>query len=130
MGEFQFNVSNLQEVDNGKAALMINHELRNAVRDVTGRPNDKTARRVHVLFEIAPILDRDSGSLDTVGVTVKATTKLPNRQTASYPMIAARDGTLKFQSSSPFDPRQRELPGLGGQHEENAGAEAQDDTQE
>lgn len=105
----QFNVRNLAELDGGKADLAINHAIRQIVNDVKDRPGDKAKRKVTIVIEAVPHLDKDTAALDTVDVQIKVKTSVPVRQTHSYPMLPTEDGTLLFSPSSPYNPRQGSL---------------------
>jgi hypothetical protein len=102
----QFNLTNLVELDNGKATAAINHALRQIVDDIQERPGDKAKRKVILNIEMVPILDKTTAVLDTVGVQIRIDTKVPIRQTMTYPMLATADNTLRFVPQSPLDPRQ------------------------
>ncbi|MFW6033448.1 MAG: hypothetical protein ACOCTI_08765 [Phycisphaeraceae bacterium] len=97
---------NLHDLDGGKLDLTASHAIRQAVEDVQDRPNDSTARKVHVVFELKPQLDAESGALDTIGVRGVVKTDIPKRQSKVYPMLPTRDHRVVFRPDSPNDPRQ------------------------
>jgi hypothetical protein len=99
-------ISNLQDLDQGKAALAINHAIRQCVEDVQDRPGDESPRKVAINLEFTPKRDADSDVLDLVEFQVKVATKLPVRRTRVYPMLPVPGGAVLFQPGSPMDPRQ------------------------
>lgn len=107
--QLQFNIKNLAELDNGKPNGAINHAITQIVHDVKQRANDKAKRKVNIQIEARPILDPDSGVLDSVGIVIQVKTTVPVRKTTEYPMLAQRDDTLLFSPNSPLDPRQGSL---------------------
>jgi hypothetical protein len=109
----QLNVKNLNELDKGKASAAFLHAIRMAAQDVIDQPGDKAKRKATLLVELAPILDKESLALKHIGASFKISTSVPDRTTLQYPMAYTNDGILHFQSLSPQDPEQMDLPGLG-----------------
>ncbi len=105
----QFTLNSIQDIHNGVVALAVNHAIRQCVQDINDRSGDKAKRKVTLLIELVPILDKHTAALDTIGATFKVKTAIPERYSHEYPMLATRDGTLLFQPQSPFDPRQQAL---------------------
>lgn len=134
MPQTQFNLTNLCELDSGKANLAINHHIRQCVRDVQDRPGDKAKRKVFVEIEFTPALDEATATLDTVNVRIKTKVSVPVRQTKGYPMLPTGDGTLMFQPHSPENPRQGDLlpphPESKAAVEEFGGDDEDDDVEE
>ncbi len=128
--DLQFNLTNLAELDNGKANLAINHALKQIVNDVRERPADKAKRKVILNIEMVPVLDPQTAVLDMVGVQIKIKTSVPVRQTMTYPMLATGDDTLRFMPGSPLDPRQQVLEFPGSQEVSTADDEDEDEVQE
>ena len=126
----QFNLTNLADLDNGKANLAINHALKQIVNDIRERPADKAKRKVVLTVEMAPTLDPHTAVLDTIGVQLKIKTSVPVRQTISYPMLATQDDTLRFVPGSPLDPRQQVLNFPESQEAPTAEEDDEDDVQE
>lgn len=106
----QLTIANLQELDRGKVALAVNQAIRQCVRDIEERPFDKTKRKVQLVIEASPILEKNTGVLDTVGIEFQVQAKLPVQRSTTYPMLARDDGVLTFQPHSPKDPRQTSFP--------------------
>lgn len=106
----QFNMSSLNDLDNGKGDAAITHAIAQAVRDVQDRAAEKAKRKVVVTYEFTPGLDPDTGVLDVVNMQIKIKTGIPDRHTTMYPMVPTKEGALMFEPSSPFDPRQGSLP--------------------
>ena len=105
----QLNLSDLSKLHDGLVVVAFDHELRQAVMDIGDRPADKTVRQVILRVLLEPQLDKDTGKLDTVGVTFKCDHTKPKRSTVQYPMLATADGQLLFQEGSPMNPRQLDL---------------------
>lgn len=110
MSQMQFNLKNLQELDNGKVMAMVNHSLRQIVADISDRPADKAKRKMVMEVVMTPRNDKERGVNDGANVTFIIKTLVPVRQTLEYPMLADRDHRLYFQPHSPDDPRQADLP--------------------
>jgi hypothetical protein len=103
----QMTIANLQELDQGKVALAINHALRQCVLDIESRPADKSRRKMQLVVDLTPILDKQTAALDMIGVEFTIQTKLPVRHSNVYPMLPSDAGILTFQPASPYDPRQQ-----------------------
>lgn len=104
-----FSLSNLHELDNGKAVVAINHALRQAAADVVDREGDETKRKVVIEIEMAPELDPDTNKLDTIATKIIVKTRLPAMKTRSYKLAQSPNGVLLFSETSPFDPHQSGL---------------------
>lgn len=99
-------LSTIQDLDGGKAALAVNHAIRQAVLDVEDRPGDAAARKVVLELSFKPELTNDTAALDVVTMAAKIKTSIPHRQTVAYPMLPTGEGLLTFEEHSPHDPRQ------------------------
>jgi len=110
MAQYQLNLKNLQELDNGKCAAAFNHAIRSIVADINDRPADRAKRKAVLTVMATPILHRESAVLENVNIQFRIEAKTPVRQTSEYPMKPTNDGLLLFQSESPFDPNQMGLP--------------------
>lgn len=106
----QFNMNNLNDLDQGKAHTAIQHAIAQAVRDVWDRPAEKAKRKVVVTYEFTPGLDPDTAALDVVNMQIKIKTGIPDRHTIGYPMLPTQEGALLFEPGSPMNPRQGTLP--------------------
>lgn len=105
----QFNLSNLSELDGGKANVAITHAIRQIVADINDRPGDKANRKVTIEIIGRPVLADDTAVLDTVNIQIKVKTSVPIRQTREYPMLASKENFLMFSPESPNDPRQQSM---------------------
>jgi hypothetical protein len=110
MPQMQMTLDNLRELHGGRAALAFDHALKQIVSDIIDRPGEKSKRKVVFTVEGTPILDKTTAVLDNVGIQIKVVTGIPTRQTQVYPMKVTGDGVLLFQSNSPNDPDQHDLP--------------------
>lgn len=110
MAEHRLTLEVLCKLDMGKVAHAVDHELKQVVRDIIDRPGDKAKRKVVLMIEATPTLDKDTAQLDTIGVRFKVKSSTPERQSMEYPMLPTNSGGLLFQELSPMDPRQTELP--------------------
>lgn len=106
-GPQNLTLANIHHIDNGKVAIAFTQAIRQIITDVNDRPNDNAARKIVLTAEAKPVLDKDTGVLDTVDIQFKLETKLPKRQSVPYPMLPTADGRALFQPRSPFDPRQQ-----------------------
>lgn len=100
------SANSLQELDNGKVAIALNNAIRLATLDIIDRPNDKTARKVHLTVELRPVLDKDTAVLDVIDSEFIVKKVFPVQRSAPYPMYATTDGQMIFDVGSPLDPRQ------------------------
>lgn len=116
-------IDTLAQLDGAKIVAAVDHELRQCVRDINDRPGDKAARVVNMQIRLVPVLDKQTGVLDSVHVQFRINSKTPIRQSAEYPMLGTNEGALLFQPHSPTDPRQRELPFQPGAGPAGAGGE-------
>lgn len=106
-GERTLTLQNVGELDQGRVAQAFNQALRLAALDVLDRPADKSKRKIQLQIELKPKLTDDTAVLDTIHVDWLIKTAMPQRRSATYPMLATTDGRLHFQVNSPFDPRQQ-----------------------
>lgn len=99
-------LQNIGEIDSGRVALAFNHNLRLATMDVVDRPGDKSKRKVQLTVEMTPVLDKNTGALDTINNEFVIKTAMPVLRSAAYPMLPDNEGRQTFQPFAPFDPRQ------------------------
>ena len=59
-------LKNTPELDNGRVAVAFDNALRLATLDIIDRPADKTPRKVYLICELRPVLDKDRGVLDVI----------------------------------------------------------------
>lgn len=124
MPQKQLAIANLQDLDGGRAASEFNYALQQIVTDVIERSGDRSRRKVILTVDAEPIIDKATGALDNISVQFQIQTRIPHRQTRQYPMLPTRDGLLLFQTGSPLDPRQNDLPyGQGNRQDAKATAE-------
>lgn len=110
MPQHALTITSLAKLDGGKVEAALDHEIRQIIRDVIDRPGDKAKRKAILQIEAVPILDKDTGQLDTVGITCQMKSSTPVRKSIEYPMLPTNSGKLLFQELSPTNPRQNELP--------------------
>lgn len=110
MPQHHLTLETLGKLDAGRILAVVDHELKQIVRDIIDRPGDKAKRLVSIKIECVPILDKDTAALDTVGTTFRVSSTTPVRKSVEYPMLATNQGSLLFQELSPTNPRQAELP--------------------
>ncbi len=60
------SLSQIQHIDNGKIQTVFNQLLRTLTRDVIDRPGDKSKRKLQFTVELSPIIEKDTGVLDTI----------------------------------------------------------------
>ena len=94
------------ELDQGRVAVAFNNALRLATLDIVDRPADKTARKVFLICEMRPVLDKDTAVLDVIDNQFVVKKAFPVQRSAPYPMTATTDGQMVFDVGSPLDPRQ------------------------
>ena len=104
-----FSLNNLNDLDNGKAVLAINHALKSVAADLKDRPGDETKRVVTIEIAMVPKLEKDLATLEAIETTFQVKTKLPALRTETYKLGMAPNGSLLFSEYSPFDPRQEDL---------------------
>jgi hypothetical protein len=98
----QLCLSNLKDLDGGKADQSLQLHLKRAALDCEDRPNDPTARKVTLDFSLVPVVD-ERGFLTDVHVQIHAKSVVPAHRTKVYSMGIRRDGMLIFQEDSPND---------------------------
>lgn len=105
MAQQILTLETLHKFDFGKAAMAWQTALAQAVRDITDRPGDQTARKVILTATLKPTLQQDGDVVDAA-VDFQIQTKLPAYQTASRPAGVTRNGQLYFQEHAPDNPDQ------------------------
>lgn len=106
MAILQFGVEAFKDFDGGRLAALIEHELKNAVRDCQDRPGEKKARKVSVTFELKPQDSDKSGVIDGVSLSFQCKLALPTRQSISYSLGLKQNGALFYNEHSPRNHRQ------------------------
>jgi len=99
-------LQSISELDNGRVCIAFNQALRLATLDIVDRPADKSARKIHLIAELRPVLNKDTAVLDVVDTEFIVKKVLPVQRSAPYPMLATGDGQQVFDVGSPLDPRQ------------------------
>lgn len=107
MNETPLSLENLKQLDLGKISVAFDAELQRAVKDCMDRPGDKKARKVAIIFLLAPT-DESTGTgdaNDVLHVGCEITSVVPKRRTRVYAMRPRVNGSLTFHLDSPDDPR-------------------------
>lgn len=99
------SLESLPKIDRGKVAVAFDAAIFRCVEDCKDRVGDETPRTVELKIEFMPVMDKDTGRLDTIDVRFKIKDVLPKRQTVAYPMLPKAAGIM-FNPESPLDPRQ------------------------
>jgi hypothetical protein len=102
------SLKTIADLDLGRLDAAFRREMDRVVEDLNARPDDKSKRKIAVVFEIMPE-ELAQGLLDTVAVQCTIASKLPHRRSRAYSMRATADNQLQFSSESPDDPRQMTL---------------------
>lgn len=102
----------LGAMDNKRIATAVELALRRCEVDCRDAPGLKEARKVALLIELTPIVDVDSGELDSITVRCAVKDLRPTRHSKAYSMKADAGQGLFFNEFSPSDPRQGVIPDL------------------
>lgn len=116
MAQKQLCLDNLGELDDGRAALIIDAAIREALADLDDRGDDEKPRKVKIELTLQ-IPDRSSGLVEA---TVDASAVIPKRRTATtYGRVAVenRFARLVFQTGAPDNPDQRTIEEVTGERE-------------
>jgi len=108
---FFLELSTLEKLDNGKAAIAFRRAVEDCVRDCADRPTEKRARKVTFELIMTPVPVEDAqfeGTFRADGVTgeFKIKSAIPNRQTRPYSFGLDRNGRLYFSETSPTNVNQ------------------------
>jgi hypothetical protein len=96
----QLSLSNLKDLDGGKADQSLQLHLKRAALDCEDRPNDPTARRVTLDFSLVPVVD-ERGFLTEVHMQIHAKSVVPAHRTKVYSLGLRNQGMLVFAEDSP-----------------------------
>lgn len=94
-------------VQNGLEVVqeMFNQELARVVRDLTGRPGDKSVRSVLLQWNFKPSVDQNGICTEAKGY-VTCVSKIPKQKTRTMSFGLSAGGALIFNGTSPEDVNQ------------------------
>lgn len=96
----QMTLDSLNQLDDGRAVIAFQHELKRAVLDCIDRPGDKKPRTVSLEFKLTPIV-ADDGSCEGAMGEFEIKGKVPTRKTKTYSFQVNKQGHLAYSSTSP-----------------------------
>ena len=87
----QFTLRALPDLDGGRIGIAIEQAIERCQADCADRPGDRSARKVSLVIEITPNLDRDSPrpKLHSCDLRFKVVDSPPKRVSDVYEMRAA-----------------------------------------
>ena len=85
----------------GRIARLFERQVNRICDDCRDRPADKKPRKLIVQFSFEPVLDPESRECETVKMSVQVKAKVPDYQSAVYPMVCTHKGGLKFNADLP-----------------------------
>lgn len=94
----------LGDLDEGHFSVAIDNALLAIGRDIRDRGVDKRVRRLAIIVEVKPIVDK--GRVLALSTTAKLKTSIPDEISAPTAMELHGTGLIGFNPSSPDDPRQ------------------------
>lgn len=97
----------LGKLDPRLEALFQKH-MQTVSNDCMNRPLENTARKVMLEFEIKPVPDPESGTIDYCTISIEARSKVPTYRTKAYQLAPSKAG-FQFNSEVPENLKQ---PGL------------------
>jgi hypothetical protein len=106
----KFNLENLTMLDRGKIPLVFDQEAARVVKDCEERPLLDKPRRVVIVFEFIPVVDKKAlggGQVidcSSVEVECEVQSSIPKHKTQVYKMVPKQDGSLFFHPDDPEDP--------------------------
>jgi len=113
----QVTLENLKEIGLEVVTEMFAGELDLVVRDMVGRPGDKSSRKVTIEFEFVPTATQQ-GVCDGALGRVLCYAKIPKQKTRQYSFGASPNGQLVFRPDSPQQVRQLTLNDIPPKNEE------------
>lgn len=102
------SMKSLSEIDNGRLREAFDQALRRAHADCKDRPSVKGARKISLQLSISPVVDVDTGDLDSCDVGFKIKEAVPERGTRAYNMVSDSEG-LVFNDLARTNARQQTL---------------------
>lgn len=108
----KLTAATLKSLDKGKLAVTLEKALQRAVSDCIDRPGDDRARKVHLQFDLTPVVEVDENVVYCEGVKAKyqLRTKVPDWESRVLDFGVQRDGSLVFNEESPDNHRQTAIP--------------------
>jgi len=113
----RLSLSNLAELDYGKAVYAFQKHLERAVLDCTDRPGDKRARAVTLQFKVTPVAETNGNTIicnSANGIFV-IKSKIPDHETKTIDFGVTSKGELVFNPDSLDDHNQTTM--FGGNDE-------------
>jgi hypothetical protein len=102
-------LATIKEID-PRIEGVFQYHVDRARHDCLNRPADKTVRKVLLEFTFQPIMDQESRECDAVEMTVKARSKVPDHQSATYRLgVDAKRKGIFFNVDNPQNIDQRSL---------------------
>ena len=93
------NFANLDQLDNGRIGQLLLLHLNRASQDCQNRPACTDKRTISIKFDLVPVSDPE-GYCESIGLTIKAETKIPTYKSKVYEMKPTTNG-LAFNSDFP-----------------------------
>lgn len=119
MPQQALNLANLKNLDFGMINAAFETQIAQAANDCYLRPEDKTARKVHMTFLLKPV--QVGGQLDRIETAVDFATQLPVMKTRIYSMHPRVDKGkatgLLFHPDLPDDPEGRSIMDEAEKHQ-------------
>jgi hypothetical protein len=104
----ELNLTNLNDLDEGRVATAFVHELKRVVLDCMDRPGDKSARTVSLVFKLAPVI-ADDGSCESANGEFAIHSATPKRKSKTYNFSVNKRGHLGYSQHSEDNAAQRTL---------------------
>lgn len=82
----------LEELDNGRIAVLLKRHLANIAQDCMNRPTDASKRKVALEFNFTPIPDPETRECDSVAVEIECRSKVPVYRSRVFQMSVHRTG--------------------------------------
>lgn len=99
------SLESLKDIDQGKIAVALEHELSKIGRDLNDRPGDKSIRTLSMQVAFVPVMD-DSGVCYQANVEFTVQSKLPPKRSRPYQMEVRPSGAMLFNPETPEDVNQ------------------------
>lgn len=104
----KFNLASLVGIDAGRIREAFEQAVRRCEDDCRDRPSVDRDRKVQLTCSFRPVVDSNTGELESCNVDFEINDNIPKRRSKVYNMKAARTGLL-FNEMSPDEIRQGTL---------------------
>lgn len=96
--QVKFTLENLHQINNGVLAVAFEREMQRIIADCQDRPSLDKARSVSIVFEVTPLPDQHSPTVnaDEITVQVAVHSAIPKRKSNIYTMKTRHDNTAVF----------------------------------